>query len=132
VDLHRSAIRFPRARFYSPQDLHSLIYPYRFEYVGLGQAGVEDASTYDRWTRDPYACLDQMLIDKRRERNPFRRRHGYEAAVTGVEGVSCLLSWCSTEGFDGLFGWALPWSVGFEVDEQMIGKELQGENDRSR
>lgn len=91
-DVHRHALRFPLAR-------------YRYEGVN-DPPEVEthrpfEAMRRDAFLRDPYGSSGE-LAEKREGRNPFRRRHGYEASCPEL---AALLGYRGQELFTG----PLPW-----------------------
>ncbi|KAF3144316.1 hypothetical protein TWF594_004846 [Orbilia oligospora] len=108
---HRAAIRFP---------------PDQFRYIGIDNtddpeqlAGFikgEKEGLLKQYRDDPHGCTDPELKDKRKGRNPFRTRHGYE--VTCPE-LKELMRWCMYEdaikdGKTQQYPGDLPWSKGIE------------------
>jgi hypothetical protein len=75
--LHREAIRWPADRFTyagpnNPED--------------LAQAKESERRALTRYTADPYSA-GPFFQAKRRERNPYRRQHGYAVSCPGIEGL---------------------------------------------
>jgi len=75
-DFHRGAIRFPEERF---------------TFLGVNDPpNVEKAiqrdmkSAVEPFMKDPYGC-GEFLSAKRRERNPFKRQHGYAFSCPELE-----------------------------------------------
>jgi len=100
-ELHRAALRWPRTRFH---------------YIGIDAEGDEKIKAqegerlngYLPYTLDTYGCHD-LLLSKRRSRNPFTRFHSY---YTSAPELAVLFDWCpgpskgdQTTIFDG----PLPW-----------------------
>lgn len=91
-NLHRAALRFPAERF---------------QFVGVNQpvdlAGAQagEAQAVAAFTADPYGSSG-VLARKRADRDPFRRRHAYDATCPDLEG---LLGHPGTEPYTG----PLPW-----------------------
>ncbi|KAF3934938.1 hypothetical protein ABW19_dt0207800 [Dactylella cylindrospora] len=108
-NVHRAAIRFPHVDF---------------NYIGIDPtdnaeqlakfAEGEKEGPLKQFQEDPHVCLDQILVSKRKGRNPFRTRHGYEVTSTELKG---LLRWCTQpdsikDGKAQLYPGVLPWSKG--------------------
>ncbi|PCH43583.1 hypothetical protein WOLCODRAFT_103794 [Wolfiporia cocos MD-104 SS10] len=100
-ELHRAALRWPRARFH---------------YVGIDAEGEEHKKAlegerlngYIPYTLDTYGCHD-LLRSKRRTRNPFIRYHSY---YTSSSELAALFDWCPgdrTGGQTTTFDGPLPW-----------------------
>ncbi|KAI9572340.1 hypothetical protein HD554DRAFT_1672370 [Boletus coccyginus] len=100
-ELHRAAIRFPAALF---------------KYIGLELPATDDEAItaregelkngYQPYTLDVYGCHD-VLVSKRRGRNPFIRFHSYHASAPELRG---LLEWCPDDPKE-IYQGPLPWSV---------------------
>jgi hypothetical protein len=115
-NLHRLAIKYPESRFH---------------YIGLDQddpavaasagpaATTESMSTQpqdniDRarpqFEKDLYACHNPELVEKKKHRNPARRRHGYELSNPKLK---ALLEFCPRKSDSSLkeqlFPASLPW-----------------------
>ncbi|KAF8973186.1 hypothetical protein BDZ97DRAFT_1649296 [Flammula alnicola] len=99
--LHREALRWPQ---------------HRFAYVGVDPEhdGTTNAVEGERlngyipYTLDIYGC-HSVLLDKRRQRNPYSRFHPY---YTSCPEIAPLLDWCPGDvhgGRDTLFEGELPW-----------------------
>ncbi|KAG5356419.1 hypothetical protein CJU89_6161 [Yarrowia sp. B02] len=89
---------FKRARF---EQLHRPAVGYEeenFEYVGIdpvwGENEAPDAGELEHaflpFQRDPHGCVEAVLLNKKRERNPWRRQHPY--AYTAPEMRRLLLA----------------------------------------
>ncbi|KAK6358627.1 hypothetical protein TWF730_007952 [Orbilia blumenaviensis] len=106
---HRAAIRFPLDQF---------------TYVGIdntddpeqlaGFVKGEKEGLLKQYRDDPHGCTDPELKEKRKGRNPFRTRHGYEVTCPELKG---LLRWCMDndaikDGKTQQFPGDLPWSKG--------------------
>ncbi|KZT72146.1 hypothetical protein DAEQUDRAFT_749578 [Daedalea quercina L-15889] len=103
TELHRAALRWP---------------PGRFHYIGIdaedeelikAQEG-ERLNGYLPYTIDTYGCHD-MLLSKRRSRNPFIRFHSYHSSSPELVP---LLNWCpgsSDGGRTAVYGGPLPWDT---------------------
>ncbi|KAK6519420.1 hypothetical protein TWF281_003254 [Arthrobotrys megalospora] len=106
---HRAAIRFPLEHF---------------TYIGIdntedpeqlaGFAKGEKEGLLKQYRDDPHGCTDPELKDKRKGRNPFRTRHGYEVTCPELKG---LLRWCMEDdaikdGKTQQYPGSLPWSKG--------------------
>lgn len=119
-ELHRRALRWPREKF---------------EYIGLDPLNLKDYLTsspsnnlndrqeldqlrelersiidgerkvYLEFEKDLYGC-HLGLIQKRKNRNLFRRFHPYLFSCSEIQG---LLDWCPINGIDEYYG-SLPWS----------------------
>jgi len=109
TELHRRALRWPS---------------HKFEYVGLdpdhdGSTTAMDGEKqngYTPYSLDLYGC-HSMLLNKRRQRNPFARFHPY---YTSCPEMGDLFDWCPdyrVGGENALFGGGLPW------DRPTIAKE---------
>ncbi|OSX66272.1 hypothetical protein POSPLADRAFT_1177689 [Postia placenta MAD-698-R-SB12] len=101
TELHRAALRWPRDRFH---------------YIGIDAAGEELAKAqegerlngYLPYTLDVYGCHD-LLLSKRRARNPFTRYHSY---YTSAPELVPLFEWCPGSADGGqtmMFKGPLPW-----------------------
>ena len=90
--MHREAIRWPaeRFRYDGPNNPDE-----------LGQALAAEARAVERYAADPYSS-GPFFQTKRRERNPYRRQHGYALSCPEVEP---LLQHRGPELFSG----ELPW-----------------------
>jgi hypothetical protein len=92
VDSHRSAVRFPAERFhYAPVN----------DPVDTDAAVRAEASNRAEFDTDPYGYWG-TLAGKRRQRDPFRRRHGYRESCPELR---ALLDHRGPELFSG----PLPW-----------------------
>ncbi|CCM05685.1 uncharacterized protein FIBRA_07916 [Fibroporia radiculosa] len=101
TELHRAALRWPQERFH---------------YIGIDAAGDEKMKAqegerlngYLPYTLDTYGCHD-ILLSKRRARNPFMRYHSY---YTSAPELNTLFDWCPGDregGQTGFFDGPLPW-----------------------
>ncbi|KAF3906439.1 hypothetical protein ABW20_dc0105636 [Dactylellina cionopaga] len=115
---------FKRERFESVHR-YAIRYPANdFVYIGIDRDGdpeqLEDFEKGEKegplaqFGEDPHACLNSELLRKRKGRNPFRTRHGYEVTSPELRG---LLIWCMMEdsvkdGKTQLYPGVLPWSRG--------------------
>lgn len=99
AELHRVALRFPRAQF----DFVGLQPPFgsRFN-VERAKEG-ERLNAASLFEVDPYGCNSPTLAFKREERNPFRRIAPYPLSCPAMRD---LLAWCGPHKFLG----QLPWS----------------------
>ncbi|KAL3685641.1 hypothetical protein R1sor_003663 [Riccia sorocarpa] len=95
TDLHRSALRFPRSRFFFVGT------PTAPEAVLAAQQGELRVQT--SFQRDPYGC-EGSLLRKRFARDPFLRTIPYPAGCPELKG---LFSYCGTHVYSG----RLPWST---------------------
>ncbi|KAH9839441.1 uncharacterized protein C8Q71DRAFT_749535 [Rhodofomes roseus] len=103
TELHRAALRWPRERFH---------------YIGIDAEGEElikaqegeRLNGYLPYTVDTYGCHD-MLLSKRRSRNPFIRFHSYHSSSPEL---APLLNWCPgllEGGQTAIYGDPLPWDA---------------------
>ncbi len=84
----------------------------RFDYIGINPEGFDDkaaaegesANALVPFTSDPYGCRDPMLTEKKRKRNPFRRRHAYEISNPAL---ADFLRYCPISGQ--IYKYKLPW-----------------------
>ena len=99
ADLHRSALRFPSSRF----SFIGIQPPpgSRFD-LAKAEEG-EWRNSLRLFEADPYGCHSQVLVEKRKARNPFRRTAPYMLSCPNIKG---LLEWCGP----GIFPGPLPWS----------------------
>ncbi|KAF3906007.1 hypothetical protein ABW21_db0204637 [Orbilia brochopaga] len=113
---------FKRERFETVHR-HAIRYPLEaFSYIGLDNTDDQDQLARFRkgekegalaqFRADPHGCVTASLVSKKKDRNPFRTRHGYE--VTSQE-LAGLLRWCRRsesvkDGKPQLYPGALPWS----------------------
>ncbi|KAL1525585.1 hypothetical protein AB1Y20_020439 [Prymnesium parvum] len=109
-ELHRAAVRFPRRRFeyqgIDPPDLSPSVL------VG------EREHSARPFTYDPYGCRTAGLLDKRSDRNPFRRSVSYPL---GCPELSELMAYCGKS----IFRDPLPWAEA--VDEHDLNTRLRSE-----
>ncbi|MBL8214097.1 MAG: hypothetical protein JNK87_25475 [Bryobacterales bacterium] len=91
-EFHRSTLRYPAARY----RYNGANDPLRLE-----EARCFEALRLDDYRRDPFGTSPE-LAGKRESRNPFRRRHGYDASCLEIAG---LLAHRGPEPYPG----ALPW-----------------------
>ncbi|EEB05193.1 hypothetical protein SJAG_00190 [Schizosaccharomyces japonicus yFS275] len=98
VSLHREAVRFPLENF---------------QFIGINPDIVteetlkaEERNALIPFSKDPYACLDPVLRQKRIQRNPFRRQHSY---LDTCPELRDLIEFCPTR-FHQFFPGRLPWS----------------------
>ncbi|KAK9475854.1 hypothetical protein V1514DRAFT_264261, partial [Lipomyces japonicus] len=96
VDLHRAAIRYPEAQFI---------------FHGLNPDGDvpnegERTNALVPFTNDPYGCFDEILLAKKRQRNPFRRQHPYTETCPELRS---LLQFCSLDR--SIFNGTVPWDI---------------------
>ncbi|KAJ1680089.1 hypothetical protein EV182_000702 [Spiromyces aspiralis] len=99
VNLHRKAINFPKIRF---------------DYIGIDPARnmakdeqLERENGYKLFAEDMYGC-EVPLSTKRKERNPFKRQHGYKLSCPEM---SELLDYCPNPP-NAVFDKGLPWWMG--------------------
>ncbi|KAI0708187.1 hypothetical protein C8T65DRAFT_650315 [Cerioporus squamosus] len=100
TELHRAALRWPVDQF---------------EYVGIDAEGDKETAQqgelqngYLPYTQDTYGCHD-LLLSKRRARNPFMRYHSYYSSAPEL---GPLLNWCpgpSEGGQTAIYPGPLPW-----------------------
>lgn len=98
VNIHRKAVKFPDTQF---------------EYFGIDPPGLDLAAASEGertearllFEKDPYGCHDKALVDKKKSRNPARRRHGYEISNPLL---APLIDFCPED--DQLYSGRLPWS----------------------
>lgn len=74
LQVHRKAIRFPEDKM---------------AYIGVNPPNLKDAvrgelANLQLLESDPYGATSDALLDKKRQRNPFRRQHGYESSCPEV------------------------------------------------
>lgn len=98
TEIHRKAIRFPAERF----SYHGIDPP------GLKGEDLSGESTNARtlFEADLYGCRDKVLLEKKKGRNPGRRRHGYELSNPAI---ADLLDFCPPDG-SSVYEGSLPWS----------------------
>lgn len=96
-DIHCKAIRFPKSRF----TYHGIDPP------GLDGEDLSGESSNAKllFQQDLYGCKNQVLVSKKKGRNPGRRRHGYE--LTSPE-LAELLNYCPKDGAT-VYPGKLPW-----------------------
>jgi len=96
---HRSAVRYPARSF---------------NFVGVDPPSSTgfDVNQLDYWEKkaalkpyknDLYGCNSKLLVERRKERNPFLRSNGYASTCPQLQG---LLAWCGK----GVYPGKLPWS----------------------
>ncbi|MFN4111371.1 MAG: hypothetical protein ACK4G1_03790 [Ignavibacteria bacterium] len=90
--LHREALRIR-------EDMVTFIGPNNPEDVELALKGEE--KTIMLMKDDPYCCHNQLL-EKKNQRNPFKRQHGYSISCPELKE---LLEYCGTEIFKGKLPW---------------------------
>lgn len=90
--LHREALRIR-------EDMVTFIGPNNPEDVELALKGEE--KTIKLMKDDPYCCHNQLL-EKKNQRNPFKRQHGYSISCPELKE---LLEYCGTEIFKGKLPW---------------------------
>mmetsp|Transcript_61125 Transcript_61125/g.184793 ORF Transcript_61125/g.184793 Transcript_61125/m.184793 type:complete len:382 (+) Transcript_61125:39-1184(+) len=97
-ELHRSALRIPRARFSflgsQPPAASS------FDLARAERGEREHALRY--FEVDPYGCRTPALVAKRDARNPFRRTMPYPLSCPEIRE---LFSWCGPGAFPDLLPW---------------------------
>lgn len=98
-DLHRSALRFPKAGF-AFLGLQPPVWS-RFDLVEAERGEKENAAR--SFEEDPYGCHTPALVAKRQMRNPFRRTTPYPLSCGDIRP---LLDWCGPAVFPD----SLPWS----------------------
>lgn len=99
IDLHRAAVKFPLDRFH---------------YIGIDPASLDlqDAERGEKenarslYERDLYGCHNKKLMEKKKLRNPARRRHGYELSNRLL---APLIEYCPISG-NQLYADPLPWT----------------------
>lgn len=108
-ELHRKALRWPQERFkYIGLAPVNLLDPNSSlnELKEIENAMVEgEKKVYLEFEKDLYGC-HLGLIEKRRNRNLFRRFHPYLSSCPDLSGI---LDWCPTNGIDEYRG-TLPWA----------------------
>jgi hypothetical protein len=92
TDLHRAALRFPEPRFH---------YMAVNDPVDLAAAEQGEAPNRARFAADPYGT-NVALAEKRFDRNPFRRQHGYAESCPQLRD---LLEHRGPEYFSGCLPW---------------------------
>ncbi|EPS44039.1 hypothetical protein H072_1937 [Dactylellina haptotyla CBS 200.50] len=107
--VHRAAIRYPEQNFH---------------YIGIDNtddmAQLEDFTKgekegpLEQFKADPHGCTDPVLVSKKKGRNPFRTRHGYD---TTCPDLRAILRWCRMPeavkgGVTQQYTGELPWSKG--------------------
>lgn len=100
LKLHRAALKFPKEVFHfigSPDPM-----PWSSDRIEELQRG-EAKHAYKLWERDPYGCVEQHLVEKKKQLNPYKRAHGY---VQSCPELKPILSNCLTSIYTG----PLPWS----------------------
>ncbi|KAK6340636.1 hypothetical protein TWF696_008960 [Orbilia brochopaga] len=113
---------FKRERFETVHR-HAIRYPLeQFTYIGLDNTDDQEQLTRFRkgekegalaqFRADPHGCVDAQLVSKKKERNPFRTRHGYEVTAHELRG---LMRWCTRsesleDGKPQFYPGTLPWS----------------------
>lgn len=102
--LHRTAIRWPETKFayygINPDDL---------DHVRIASNG-ERENGFIPYSKDSYGC-HPPLIEKRRQRNPFRRFHSYHLSAPEL---NQLLDWCPDTqdgGWTKIYLEPLPWDL---------------------
>jgi len=99
-DLHRSALRFPASSFH-----YVGLQPPVHSHFDLKKAeSGEIKNSLQLFEADPYGCNSQVLLAKRKARNPFHRTTPYALSCPELKG---LLSWCGP----GIYPGRLPWSI---------------------
>lgn len=105
-DLHRKALRFPSSRFsfvgIQPPPKS------RFDLARAEQGELQNSVSL--FEADPYGCRSQVLVQKRKDRNPFQRTNPY---LLSCPEIKQLLQWCGPDIFPG----PLPWSRRFTTEE---------------
>lgn len=98
ADLHRSALRFPASRF----SFVGIQPPpgSRFDLARAEKGELQNS--LQLFESDPYGCHSQVLMEKRRARNPFQRTAPY---LLSCPEIKDLLEWCGP----GIFRGTLPW-----------------------
>lgn len=99
-NLHAASLRFPLSKF---------------EYVGIDPPELkdnppalgEDQNAGIPFTADPYGCSNDILVSKRRQRNPFRRTHPYSLSCPELFD---LLTICNRNNVPEAIYNNLPWS----------------------
>lgn len=98
VEIHRKAVKFPADKFH---------------YYGIDPPGISDADIAGEisnaralFDQDLYGCRSEVLLGKKKERNPGRRRHGYEVSNPAI---AELLDYCPTTGSE-VYPGQLPWT----------------------
>jgi len=90
VDLHAPALRFPPEHFHfigvDPDDSTG------FDIKASSEGELMNAAK--PFETDPYGCNTEVLIKKRKERNPFFRTPPYEISCPNM---SPLLTWCEKQ-----------------------------------
>lgn len=99
AELHRSALRFPASRF----SFVGIQPPpgSRFDLARAEQGELQNS--LQLFESDPYGCHSQVLVEKRRARNPFQRTAPY---LLSCPEIKDLLEWCGP----GIFRGNLPWT----------------------
>ncbi|CCG84367.1 protein of unknown function [Taphrina deformans PYCC 5710] len=97
-DVHRKALGFSVDKF----TYHGIDPP------GLDRttSNVEIENTRSAWEKDLYGCQNENLLAKKKSRNPYRRRHGYELSNPAI---ATLLTYCPRNGAT-VFPGKLPWA----------------------
>lgn len=108
--VHRRALRFPSARFtFTGVDPPG---------AGGGMRGgfyaKERTDTLAPFSRDPYACKEKVLKEKRMRRNPSLAYHPYPG---GCEEIAPLFTYCGHHVYPGPLPWDRREGFDDEIDE---------------
>uniref|UniRef100_A0A6T6N489 DUF218 domain-containing protein n=1 Tax=Timspurckia oligopyrenoides TaxID=708627 RepID=A0A6T6N489_9RHOD len=100
---------FKRARF---QNIHAVALRFpqeRFHFEGVDPPGMnqvdkvgEISNAAGPFMNDPYGCSNRILVEKRLQRNPFRRIHSYPL---GCPEIAPLFSLCDSKVYTGTLPW---------------------------
>jgi len=122
-ELHRKALRYPQHRFFYEgiADLHPVtgnndtpattsstpgiaVVDSKSEWLKLPPEEREMRAAFAPFSKDPYGCADikGILRQKRNNRNPFHRFHGYQTSCPEISG---LFTYCQTATYPR----SLPW-----------------------
>lgn len=96
-DIHCKAIKFPKSKF----TYHGI------DPDGLDGEDLSGESTNAKllFQKDLYGCKNKVLVNKKKGRNPGRRRHGYE--ITNPQ-LAELMNYCPADGAT-VYPGRLPW-----------------------
>ncbi|MBW0565217.1 hypothetical protein O181_104932, partial [Austropuccinia psidii MF-1] len=108
INIHRKALRWPKEKF-NYIGLDPIIHSKSSNKINLlhqsNQISQGEKKVYLNFEIDLYGCHGELL-EKRKNRNPFRRFHPYRDSCPEIKG---LLDWCPINGIDP-YPAQLPWS----------------------
>lgn len=105
INLHRAILHFPIENFsYFGIDPPQL--------KGNPPTAGEKANAEIPFSEDPHGCTNKILVNKRRERNPFRRTHPYTLSCPELYNIFTI---CNRDNVPESIYYALPWSYAATV-----------------